>query len=117
MRHMNWQLLVPLLVTSFLTISGWYILHNFAKQRDMENKQKELRINYLIEAWRNLEHAANRNSFDPSETVEKSIADIQLFGTSKQIELAQKFTSDLVETKKGNIDELLEELRQDLRNE
>lgn len=114
---MNWQLLLPLLVTSVVTVFGWFTLHLFARKRDIENKQKELRINYLIEAWRKLEYSVNRNNYDPSEILENPIADIQLLGTTKQIELAQNFVSELVKDKKANLAELLEELRQDLRTE
>jgi hypothetical protein len=114
---MNLQLLVPLLITSLLTMIGWYVLHWFARKRDKEIKQKELRVNYLIEAWRKLEHAANRKGYDAIEYLEKPIADIQLFGTIKQIELAQKIAFDMVENQKGNLTDLLEDLRQDLRKE
>ena len=114
---MNWQLLFPLLVTSIVTMVGWYILHHLARKRDFENKKKELRINYLIEAWRKLEHSVNRKNEDPTHDVEKSIADIQLFGTAKQIELAIKVVTDLVNNKNASLDDILEELRQDLRKE
>ncbi|MBI3137593.1 MAG: hypothetical protein HYZ15_03305 [Sphingobacteriales bacterium] len=114
---MNWQLFLPLLATSVVTMSGWYILHFLARKRDIENKKKELRINYLIEAWRRLERCVNRKNTDPTHDIENSIADIQLFGTPKQIELAGRVISNLVKDKNANLDELLEELRQDLRKE
>ena len=57
---MNLNLFLPLIVTSIITMLGWFFLHRLARQRDKENKQKELRINYLIEANRKIEHAANR---------------------------------------------------------
>nr|WP_294934309.1 hypothetical protein [uncultured Flavobacterium sp.] len=114
---MNFNLLIPLLITSFVTMTGWYILHWFAKRRDILNKQKELRINYLIEAWRKLEYAANRKDFDKIEYLEKPIADIQLFGTKKQIELALELVTAIVENRSSNLTGLLEELRQNLRKE
>jgi len=111
------QIDFPLLITAMLTISGWYALHWFASQRDKKNKQKELRINYLIEAWRKLEHAANRKGVDTVEYVEKPIADIQLFGTKKQVEMTIKLATELAETRGTNLIELLTELREDLREE
>ncbi len=98
-------------------MAGWYIVHLFATKRDRKNKQKELRINYLIEAWRKLEYASNRKDVNAVEYVEKPIADIQLFGTKKQIELAIKIANELAETRGTNLIELLTELRQDLRRE
>ena len=114
---MNFQLLIPLLITAIVTIAGWYIVHLFATKRDRKNKQKELIINYLIEAWRKLEYASNRKDVNAVEYVEKPIADIQLFGTKKQIELAIKIANELAETRGTNLIELLTELRQDLRRE
>ncbi|RWW99550.1 hypothetical protein [Flavobacterium cerinum] len=114
---MNLKLLFPLLITSVVTMLGWFILHWFAKRRDIANKQKELRINYLIEAWRKLEYAANRNEFDKIECLEKPIADIQLFGTKKQISLAIELATAIVENQDSNLTGLLEELRGNLRKE
>lgn len=114
---MNFSLLIPLLSTSLITITGWYVLHAFAKKREERSKQRELRINYLIEAWRRLEFAANRKEFDPIEYLEKPIADIQLFGSVEQIKMAQQVATDMAESKVGNLNELLENLRQDLRDE
>lgn len=114
---MNWPLLIPLLTTAIITIVGWYIVHLLSTKRDRRNKQRELRINYLIEAWRKLEYASNRKEINATEYVEKPIADIQLFGTKKQIELSIKIANELAETKGSNLIELLTELRQDLRKE
>ncbi len=96
---------------------GWFILHWFAKRRDLANKQKELRINYLIEAWRKLEFAANRKDFDRVEYLERPIADIQLFGTARQIEIALEFANDIVANRASDLQGVLEELRNSLREE
>lgn len=114
---MNWELLIPLLVTSTTTVVSWFFLHRKDKERDIANKQKELRVNYLIDAWRRLEFAVNRKELNTVESIERPIADIQLFGTLKQIELAQKVANEMATDKKGNLNDLLEELRQDLRKE
>lgn len=57
---MNWQLLVPLLITTALAILGWFVLHLLAARRDLNNKRREMRLNVLIGAYRALEFAANR---------------------------------------------------------
>jgi hypothetical protein len=49
--------------------------------------------------------------------IEICIADIQLFGTLKQVELAQKIAQELSETSEGFTHDLLVELRKDLRKE
>jgi hypothetical protein len=114
---LNLELLLPLLATSLVTIIGWYILHQLSKKRDSKNKKQELRISYLIEAWKKLEYAANRKIFDKIEFIEKPIADIQLFGNKKQIELAQKIADEIATSGQCTLNELLIELRGDLREE
>lgn len=113
----NLQLLIPLLITALVTIFGWYIVHLLSTRRDIKNKQRELRVTYLIEAWRKLEYASNRKGVDAKEYVERPIADIQLFGTKNQIELTIKIANELAEKQGTNLIGLLTELRQDLRKE
>lgn len=116
---MNFELLIPLLITSLTTIFGWYILHKLTKKREQENKKKELRIKYLIDAWSKLEYASNRdkNAQEFIDYIEKPIASIQLFGTSKQIELAQKIAEQITKNQQANLDLILKELRDNLRDE
>lgn len=114
---MNIGILIPLIITSTITILSWGILHFLSKRRDLLNKKKEIRINYLIQAWRLLEAASNRNNNNLSSNIETAIADIQLFGTKKQIELAQKFAEEIATHKSSSSLELLILLREDLRNE
>ncbi len=114
---MNMDLLIPLLITSAVAIIGWFIVHSLSSNRDRANKRRDLRVQYLIEAWRRLENASNRSDKLRSSDLEAAIADIQLFGSPRQIELAQKFTEDFANTRSAGLDELLEDLRQDLRKE
>ena len=51
---MNFGLLIPLLVTTLVAILGWVVAHAFARSRDRANKQREIRVNYLIQAYRQL---------------------------------------------------------------
>ena len=48
---------------------------------------------------------------------ETAIADIQLFGTKRQIELAQQFAEEIARNKESSTLELLILLREDLRKE
>ena len=100
-----------------IIVIGWFVGYFLSKRQDAINKRKEMRINYLINAWRSLESASNRENNDFLENFETSIADIQLFGTKKQIELAQKFAVELSENKSANNLDLLIDLRNDLRKE
>lgn len=114
---MNINILLPLIITSILTVLSWGVLHFLSKRRDLLNKKKEIRINYLIQAWRLLETASNRDSQELRSNIETAIADIQLFGTRRQIELVQKFAEEMATHKSSSSSELLILLREDLRNE
>jgi len=105
-----------------VTIVGWYILHFFSGKRDFKNKKKEIRINYLIEVWRKLNDVSNREKTKVKQTkrieaTEQIVADIQLFGTKKQVELIEKILAGLKEQPQISLDDLLDDLRQSLREE
>jgi hypothetical protein len=97
------------------------IAHYLTISRDLRNKRDELRIKYLIDAYRKLEGISNRDQPSSKEfqsTVhefESAIADIQLFGTEKQIMLCQTIASEFAEKHSVLLDNLLEDLRIDLR--
>jgi hypothetical protein len=116
---MDMDLLIPLLITSVVVIVGWFIIHWLSSKRDQNNKRRELRVQYLIEAWRKLENSCNRNDITWHHDLESAIADIQLFGSPEQIVLAENFIQDFTnkENHGADADELLNSLRQDLRKE
>jgi hypothetical protein len=102
------------LVTS---IASWYITHFLSRKRDLLNKKKEIRIQYLITAWQHLESSSNRDNDKYLSDLEKAIADIQLFGTLKQIQLSKAIVCEFADKKRCSLDKLLQELRDDLRKE
>jgi len=114
---MDINLLLPLLITAIFAIVGWFVAHYLSSNRERARKRHDLRVQYLIEAWRRLENASNRHDDSRYDDLERAIADIQLFGSREQIELAQRFAEDFVKNGSASLDELLEDLRQDLRKE
>jgi hypothetical protein len=68
---------------------GWYIAYRTTVRRDQLAKKRDLRIQYLIDAYRRLESAANRTNAQTQE-LESAVADIQLFGSAEQITLVRK---------------------------
>jgi hypothetical protein len=115
---MNWQLLVPLLVTTAVATAGWFFAHRLAAARDRANKRRELIVEYLIQAYRRLESCSNRagGPYDFGE-LESAIADIQLLGSPEQVRIAQQFAEEFAARSSASVDELLSVLRQDLRAE
>ncbi len=106
-----------LILQSTLTIIGWIVVYILAFRKNTRIKKKDITINYLIEAWRKLEKASNRVDDKYLHEIETAIADIQLFGTRKQIELAQQFSEKFAKERQGSTLELLTLLREDLRKE
>lgn len=59
-------------------------------RKDMATRRRELIVSYLVDAYRKLEKSAN--AVTPEESwagIASAIADIQLFGSSGQVELAR----------------------------
>jgi len=116
--HVTWSTAASLLVGALVAFGGWIATHRFTSTRDRTNKRRELRVSYLIDAYRQLEWASNR-PFSPATAAkfETALADIQLFGTPKQVRLAQEFAVGFARNLTNSLDELLEDLRRDLRQE
>jgi len=117
----NWQLLIPLLVTTLVAVAGWIVGHRLNAERDLQNKRVELRIRYLLEAYRNLEASieteVSRKNLD---VLEAAISDIQLLGSPEQVDKVLAWSSQFAKTgtqKDVNLQDLLEDLRTSLRQD
>ena len=115
---MNWSLLVPLLVTTVVAMFGWIVEHRWAAKRDRASKRREQRVQYLIDAYRCFAKASHHPQLhEIASDVKCAVADIHLFGNDKQIQLVQKFVSEMVDKNTAPLDDLLNSLRKDLRHE
>ena len=87
---MDIGLLATLLITVIVAISGWFMVHRLSSRREREAKRRDLRVQYLIDAWRRLSYATGPNRLDSSKAsdLETAIEDIQLLGSQKRVELA-----------------------------
>ena len=108
-----------MLVTTVVAIVGWLAVHRLSAARDRANKRRDLRVQYLIDAYRKLESAGNRtaSTVDYADLFESAVADIQLFGSPEQVKLARKFALDFASQGTAALDPLLNSLRMDLRQE
>lgn len=88
-------------------------------KRDRLSKKRDLRTQYLIEAYRRLESAGNCSDQTPevARSLESAVADIQLFGSREQVTLSRAFALEFSANGHASLDALLESLRTDLRNE
>jgi len=117
----NWQLLIPLVVTSIVAISGWIVGHRLNAERDLQNKRVELRIKYLLEAYRNLEASVETEvSRENLKILESAISDVQLLGSPDQVDKILAWSSQFTKAgtqKDVNLQDVLEDLRSSLRKD
>lgn len=76
-----------------------------------------MRAAYLIEIWRKLERASNREDNSHSDQLEEALADIQLLGSKEQALMARDIAKSFAETRRAELGSLLENIRNSLRNE
>jgi hypothetical protein len=115
---MDWKLFAQLSVTLIVAIFGGWIGHYLSMRRDLADERRKLRVTYLLEAYRRLEGASNRN--DPKQCwpeFESAIADIQLLGSPHQVSQARQFALEMAKNHTSSLDDLIFDLRQSLRSE
>ena len=126
---------ITLFVNTMLGVGGWYIVNNFNKSRDIENKKREIKIEYLIKAYRSIQEnsgypimdvtQATEKDIKRTENLEQAMTDIQLFGSIYQVRKAREVCKKAEPTTNdsGSIkceweaNELLLDIRKELREE
>ncbi len=103
-------------LTVLAGILGWLAVHWFSMSRDRRNKIRDLKTKYLIEAFQKLERYIHSNNPNQNE-LESAFADIQLFGQPEEVEAALKFMDTFSRQRHGDLGELLQLLRINLRKE
>jgi hypothetical protein len=101
-----------------VAVGSWFVGSYYNAARDRASKQREIRLQYQIETYRRLALAAQRKP-EPKyfRDMESAAADIQLFGTESQIQKLNTFLDEWSARNKGSLDNLLIDLRNDLRKE
>jgi hypothetical protein len=111
---METQILIPAVVALISLIAS----HQFAAWRDRENKRREHRVNYLIQAFRSLSKANHHPKlYEIADEVEQALSDIQFLGNNDQIVAAQQFAGQLGTDQTADLDPVLFSLRSELRKE
>lgn len=111
---------IKIIVSIVLALVGWFVVHYLSSTRDRNNKKRDLRTSYLIEAYRNIERACGHNECLPASLniqIESAISDVQLFGSKHQIDLARQFTDEMNKNSSADPRKILVELRSELRSE
>ena len=105
-----------IIISSIIIIISWAVGHWLNDKQELHNKKREVRIKYLIDAYRSIASAANRCNQASKEQkfqIESAVGDIQLLGNKRQVDALKK----MEEQYKNDFTEVLMELRNELRQE
>lgn len=113
-------LLLTVVGSIFVAAIAAVLAHRLTSRRDQTNRRSDLRVQYLLSAYRAVANAAHRD-LDPGsahvQTFEQGLADIQLLGSLDQAEMAVAIGKALANDGEAHMDDLLLSLRDDLREE
>ena len=104
-----------MIVAVLLAVGGW--LAN--SELDRRAKLRDLRIEYLLKAYRAFETASERMppTDEHRRNIESAVADIQLLGTTEQARAAREFAERMQDTGGASATPLIRLLSEDLRKE
>ena len=111
---------LKIMLSVIIAVIGWIIAHYFTSKRDVSNKKREIRLNYLIEVYLILTNdLTERGNIDSkkAEIIEKIISQVQLLGSKKQVELVKTLADSIGKGEIIEYDTLINSLRDDLRKE
>jgi|SRR6185312_1666044 len=110
---------LKILATVTTAVIGWIVAHYLNTLRDRSLKRKEVITSHLINAYRVLTNDVTKRDLTPERRtkLENVVADIQLFGSIEQIVLAKKLTDDIVANSEFPLDDLINNLKNDLRSQ
>src|SRR6266496_6121937 len=105
--------MLTLLIPTVVAIVSWFVGSWLSVRRDRMSKRRDLRVQYLIEAYRRLATATNRKDTDAAyfAGLDSALVDVQLFGSGGQIAAAQEFAKQLAKQREAQLDKLLSSLR------
>jgi hypothetical protein len=106
-------------VTIALAVLGWIIAHYYTTKRDIANKRREIRLEFLIKNYQILTNEISHRepSDELRESLENLLSDIQLFGAKEQVGLAKALAEDVTAGGSYELDPLINCLRDELRTE
>ena len=99
---------IALVVTAVLAVAGWLVSQAQARRATRRN----MRINYLLDAYRRLDHASNRQlDAENGRELEAAISDVMLLGSPDQAKIAADFARTFATEHVANTQSLLPMLR------
>jgi hypothetical protein len=119
MSLIDLRLAITLGVPALIAVVGWIVGHWLNSRRELRNRRREARLKGLETAYKCLAMAAVRDWTEEHKLeFEKFVAEIQLYGTPRQVDLMTKLVEAFARQEKSiSFDSLLEDLRDALRAE
>lgn len=113
------QYIITTIITVTIAVLGWIVAHYFNSKRDRSLKRRELITSHLINSYKilTIDITQRKPSLEAALKLESVVAELQLFGSDKQIELAKKLTDDIMSNDEFYMDDLINDLRNELRKE
>lgn len=108
---------VPVIVAVILLAIRLYVLLRVRHKRQRENRQETERLKSLVVAYRSLAGSFTPATGEHRGQMEEALADVVLFGSIKQVEMAAACVQALTLGEAVDYQPLIEELRADLRNQ
>jgi len=108
---LNWTLSIGNLLSALIIALGWIVAYRLNSEKDLRNKKREMRTQYLMSAYTSIADQCGRKQSPDVRALERAGDQIQFLGTKKQIQLL--FEGN--EAKEYSA--LLKELRKDIRKE
>jgi len=108
-----------LIITALLVIAGWYIVHRLSDRRSLDEAKRKLVIDHRISAFRVLanEISHRRPTPERARMIEDLLSEIQLFGSTDEVQLVKDFADLLVKKNEVDLNGLLNRLRDNLRDQ
>ncbi len=108
-------LIASLLLAVILLAIRIFVMQRVQQKRQRENRQETERLKSLVAAYRSLAGSFSPALSEHSVQIEETLADLVLFGSLQQVELAAQCATQLSIGKSVNYQPLVESLRFDLR--
>lgn len=110
-------LIASLIVAVVLLAIRVFVMQRVQQRRQRENRQETERLKSLVAAYRSLAGSFSPASEEHTAQIEETLADIILFGSLRQVELAARCATGIKRGEAMDYQPLIEALRSDLRTQ
>jgi hypothetical protein len=110
-------LIASLIIAVILLAIRVFVMQRVQQKRQRENRQESERLKSLVVAYRSLAGSFTPATQDHTPQLEETLADLILFGSIAQVEMAVACANNLKKFEPVDFQPLIQSLRADLRNQ